>query len=83
MAFNQLQPYKKRFYTAKCESDKVEDLLALIEKLLNGIPDYYEIVTTSQVTEMRQLSTRITAGNQVQLWYVQYFIFENKEFCVE
>lgn len=67
----------KRFSVGKCESDKVDQLLDLIDRLLNGLPEGVEIISTAQVTEMRQLSGRITTGNQVQIVYVQYFIFKH------
>lgn len=72
-----MQTTLKRFSVAKVQSDKIDELLDLIDKLLNGLPNGVEIVSTAQVTEMRQLSQRITAGNQVQIWYVQYFIFKH------
>lgn len=67
----------KRYSVGKCESDKIDQLVDLIDRLLNGLPEGVEIVSTSQVTEMRQLSSRIASNNQVQLWYVQYFIFKH------
>lgn len=67
----------KRYSCAKVQSDKIDELLDLIERLLNGLPEGVEIVSTAQVTEMRQLSTRITSNNQVQIVYVQYFVFKH------
>lgn len=67
----------KRYSCGKVQSDKIDELLDLIERLLNGLPEGVEIISTAQVTEMRQLSQRITAGNQVQIWYVQYFVFKH------